>query len=97
MKSIKIKNVVLLFGVVTLLFGSYAFGQLSKANMYFSQEKYVDAIGYYNKVLKKDPNNIEAVQNIAFSYRKLKDYQNAEVFYIHSSCPMEQGIVPFLH
>jgi outer membrane protein OmpA-like peptidoglycan-associated protein len=81
MKSRKIKNVVIVFGVIALLFGNYAFGQLSKANTYFSQEKYADAIVYYNKALKKDQNNVEAVQNIAYSYRKLKDYTNAELFY----------------
>lgn len=81
MRGKKIKNVVILFGVISLLFGNYAFAQLSKANTYFNQEKYADAIVYYNKVLKKDQSNVEAVQNIAFSYRKLKDYTNAELFY----------------
>jgi tetratricopeptide (TPR) repeat protein len=60
---------------------SISLGQLKKANSYFKQENYIDAISYYSKVLKKDGNNKEATQNIAFAYRKLKDYENAEKYY----------------
>ncbi|MCB9360457.1 MAG: OmpA family protein [Flavobacteriales bacterium] len=81
MISKKIKRVVVVFSVFGLLLGNNLFAQLSKANTYFTQEKYADAIVYYNKTLKKDQNNVEAVQNIAYSYRKLKDYVNAEIYY----------------
>lgn len=57
------------------------FGQLERANQYFLQENYIEAIKNYEKVLKKDDTNIQANQNIAFSYRKLKDYANAEIYY----------------
>lgn len=57
------------------------FAQLSKANKYFDAENYSDAITYYTKVLKKDASNKEATQKVAYAYRKLKDYQNAEVYY----------------
>ncbi len=69
--------------VLTILLGinSISFGQLKKANNYFKQENFSDAITYYEKVLKKDASNKEATQNIAFAYRKLKDYPNAEVYY----------------
>lgn len=68
-------------GVVLAMLTNSLYAQLSKANSYFEKEQYFDAIHYYEKVLKKEPNNIEAVQNIAFSYRKLKDYNNAETYY----------------
>jgi outer membrane protein OmpA-like peptidoglycan-associated protein/tetratricopeptide (TPR) repeat protein len=60
---------------------SASFAQLKKANNYFKQDQFNDAIKYYEKVLKKNGSNIEATQNIAFAYRKLKDYKNAEVYY----------------
>jgi len=77
----KIKKVGVLIGIACLMLSNVAFAQIKKANVYFSQEQYFDAIVYYKKVLKKDENNIEALQNIAFSFRKLKDYENAETYY----------------
>jgi outer membrane protein OmpA-like peptidoglycan-associated protein/tetratricopeptide (TPR) repeat protein len=69
--------------LIAIIFGlnSISFAQITKANKYFEQDQFSDAIVYYNKVLKKDASNKEATQNIAFSYRKLKDYENAEVYY----------------
>ncbi len=69
--------------ILSIILGvsSVSFAQLKRANSYFAEEQYSDAISYYAKVLKKDDSNQEAVQNIAFSYRKLKDYNNAEVYY----------------
>ena len=69
--------------ILSIILGmsSVSFAQLKRANSYFAEEQYSDAISYYAKVLKKDDSNKEAVQNIAFSYRKLKDYNNAEVYY----------------
>ena len=69
--------------VLTILVGmsSVSFAQLKKANGYFKQEQFNDAIKYYTKVLNKDESNKEATQNIAFAYRKLKDYPDAEIFY----------------
>jgi len=57
------------------------FAQLEKANGYFKLTNYPEAIKYYEKVLKKDPNNAEALRNIAFSHKKLKDYTVAEEYY----------------
>jgi outer membrane protein OmpA-like peptidoglycan-associated protein/tetratricopeptide (TPR) repeat protein len=71
-------------GLLLALFvgiSSLSFAQLKKANNYFKQEQFNDAIKYYEKVLKKNGSNIEATQNIAFAYRKLKDYENAEIYY----------------
>ena len=66
---------------MVVVISSVSFAQLKKANSYFKQEQFSDAIKYYSKVLKKDGTNKEATQNIAFAYRKLKDYENAEVYY----------------
>jgi len=66
---------------MVIAFSSVSFAQLKKANSYFKQEQFQNAIKYYSKVLKKDQTNKEATQNIAFSYRKLKDYDNAEVYF----------------
>lgn len=57
------------------------FAQLEKANGYFELTNYPDAIKYYEKTLKKDPNNAEALRNIAFSHKKLKNYTTAEEYY----------------
>jgi outer membrane protein OmpA-like peptidoglycan-associated protein/tetratricopeptide (TPR) repeat protein len=68
--------------LIALLAGfGESLAQLNKANKYFSNEQYQNAITSYEKVLKKDTTNKEAIQNIAFSYKKLKDYSNAEVYY----------------
>ena len=79
-----IQNKIIKTGlIIALVIGSnnLLYSQLNKANKYFEQENYYDAISYYNKIVKKEPANIEATQKIALSYRKLKDYQNAEIFY----------------
>lgn len=79
-----IKRLIIKIGIVVVVLvglSNIALAQLGKADKYFEQGKYSDAITYYEKVLKKDANNIQANQNIAFAYRKLKDYQNAEIYY----------------
>lgn len=70
-----------------MVFGlsSYSFGQLNRADKHFDQEEFSEAIIYYLKVLKKESSNKEATQNLAFSYRKLKDYDNAEIYYARAT------------
>lgn len=77
--QIHIKIVLLLLAFFSE--STLSFGQLKKANSYFERGEYFSAISYYNKVLKKEDGNKEATQNIAFCYKKLKNYINAEVFY----------------
>ena len=62
-----------------------SFGQINRADKHFDQEEFSDAIIYYHKTLKKDASNKEATQNLAFSYRKLKDYVNAEIYYARAT------------
>ncbi|MBI2280880.1 MAG: OmpA family protein [Bacteroidetes bacterium] len=64
-----------------IFFPVTVFSQLNKGNEAFKSEHYFDAIEYYQKALKKDPSNIQANENIAFCYRKLKDYEKAEAHY----------------
>lgn len=80
-KRIKlIKYLSVCFVVIMIVCGN-AFAQIDKANEFFKQEQYFEAISLYQKVLKKNPANAEATQNIAFSFRKLKDYKNAEIYF----------------
>lgn len=79
-----VKNTIVKIGCLVImlaLFSGVSVAQLSKANKYFEQENYSDAIAYYQKVLKKNSNDKVANQNIAYAYRKLKDYGNAETYY----------------
>lgn len=76
-----IRHTAGLLGLVFILFGSALFAQLNKANKLYQQNMYSDAIVYYTKVLKREPQNIVAMQNIANAYRKVKDYENAEKYY----------------
>lgn len=78
---IKIKHILKAFFPLFLLAFNGIFAQQSKADDLFKQERYFEAAEVYQKILKKSPSNVDATQNIAFSYRKLKDYQNAETYY----------------
>ncbi len=75
-----IKKIGLTFAIIVGVV-QISFAQLNKANKYFEEGKYIDAITYYQKVLKKETNNKEANQKIALSYRKIKDYQSAETYF----------------
>jgi len=65
---------------VFLLFCSSSFAQLDKANKYYDAKEYAKAIKLYEKILKKNENP-EALEKIANSYRLLKKYPQAEVYY----------------
>jgi outer membrane protein OmpA-like peptidoglycan-associated protein len=84
--------------IIALLLGfGQALAQLSKANNYFNNEQYQNAIHSYQKVLKKDTANKEAIQNIAFSYKKLKAYNNAEIYYAKAIAINPQESSNFLY
>ncbi|MDF1672516.1 MAG: OmpA family protein [Vicingaceae bacterium] len=79
-----VKSTIIKIGVFLTIYVAcigVSFAQLNKANKYFEQENYSDAIVYYQKVLKKNSDDKVANQNIAYAYRKLKDYQNAEIYF----------------
>jgi outer membrane protein OmpA-like peptidoglycan-associated protein/tetratricopeptide (TPR) repeat protein len=82
MSSVKLVLKLLIIPILySLVFSTPVFSQLNKGNDAFKSEHYFEAIEYYQKALKKDPSNIQANENIAFCYRKLKDYANAETYY----------------
>ena len=68
------------FLIFFLVFISAAFPQLKQANKYYENYDYAKAIPLYKKVVKKKE-NIEALEKLANSYRLVKDYQNAEIYY----------------
>jgi len=73
------RKILIIFLLLVIVNGLFA--QLKRANEYFNLKQYENAIVYYQKVLKKHENNKEALQNIAFAYRKIKDYENAEKYF----------------
>lgn len=64
---------------------SYEFDVLTKKALLLENEKkYSAAIDIYNKILKKDPKNINALQNISMCQIRLKDYKKA-IFYLEKT------------
>lgn len=55
--------------------------QRGKADKMFDRYDFYRAIPTYNKYLKKNPNDQEARENLAYCYRMVKDYTNAEAWY----------------
>jgi outer membrane protein OmpA-like peptidoglycan-associated protein/tetratricopeptide (TPR) repeat protein len=72
----KVAFVFFLLIVTSLV--SYA--QLDKANKHFENREYGKAIEVYKNILKKGE-NLEALENIANSYRYLRDYAQAEGYF----------------
>lgn len=66
-------------GIIFLSFT--AFSQVERANDYFQNYEYSKAIPLYQKVLKNDNKNLDAIQNLAHCYRFIGDYSKAEIFY----------------
>jgi outer membrane protein OmpA-like peptidoglycan-associated protein/tetratricopeptide (TPR) repeat protein len=54
--------------------------QIKRANNYFQNLEYVKAVPFYEKALKKKQDPVAAA-NLAFCYKYLHDYQNAEIWY----------------
>ncbi|MFA4015301.1 MAG: hypothetical protein RUDDFDWM_000381 [Candidatus Fervidibacterota bacterium] len=46
-------------------------------SLYFHQGKYNEAIQYFSKALKEDPNFVIARRNLAIAYREIKEYEKA--------------------
>lgn len=51
------------------------------ANTYFKENKFKEAINYYNKALEKNKNYISSYYNIAEIYKKLKDFDKSKEYY----------------
>jgi outer membrane protein OmpA-like peptidoglycan-associated protein len=66
--------------IVFLCLFSASFAQLKKANRYYENYEYARAIPLYHRVIKKS-DSPEAIEKLAHSYRLIKNYQQAEVYY----------------
>lgn len=51
--------------------------QLQKADQFFLEKKFSDAIALYDTVLSEDPKNIHAINNKGYALGKLKRHQEA--------------------
>jgi outer membrane protein OmpA-like peptidoglycan-associated protein/tetratricopeptide (TPR) repeat protein len=71
-------SILLTFFSVSL---SIANGQLNKAEKLYEANYFADAVKYYEKGLKKEPKNIQAIEHLADAYRQLKQYTLAEKWY----------------
>lgn len=69
--------------IIFLCISSTAFGQSSvtalmkKGNTLHENGRYKEAISYYEEALKVSPSSMQAIYEIALSYLKLEDYENA--------------------
>lgn len=81
--------------ILLLLFAFNSFAQLKKANQYYSNDEYTKAIPLYIEVLKTEPDNIQALEGIANSYRLTRDYTQAEPYY--ERLIKQNGVDPLNH
>ena len=58
-------------------------GLIESANDLFLKKRFLDAIPIYEKILKIDPTNLNAVNNKGYALSKSKDYKNAIDCYNH--------------
>ncbi|MES2139210.1 MAG: OmpA family protein [Bacteroidota bacterium] len=65
---------------IFLLICTSSFAQLEKANKYYDNKEYSLAIKQYENILKNDESP-EALEKIANSYRLIKNYQQAQLYY----------------
>ena len=56
---------------------------IKSANNLFLKKHFRDAIPIYEKILKIDPDNLDAINNKGYALSKLKDYKNAIDCYNH--------------
>ena len=53
-------------------------GQLRQGGKFYNDQKYGSALNHYNEVLKKNPNNQQALFNAGNAYYRLNEYTQAE-------------------
>ncbi len=72
------------YSILLLVFSvsiSVANGQLKKAEKLYQDNLFSDAIQYFEKGLKKDPQNVQAIEQLADAYRRLQNYSAAKKWY----------------
>lgn len=75
------RNINIALTIFLLFFSQVLIAQVEKGNKYYELANYPEAIKYYEKALKKDAAQTEALQKIAFAHKKLKNYSEAEKYY----------------
>lgn len=55
--------------------------QMKYANNLFDERDYQGAIPLYERVLKKDSSNLEALEKIAFCHKSINEYEDAQKYY----------------
>jgi len=78
------KKKFLLNIIILLLTFASSYAQIEKANKLYDNKEYLLAIEQYKKVLKNNESN-EAIEKLANSYRLVKDFPQAEIFYLKLS------------
>ena len=64
-----------------LFSSSFVSAQLKYADRLFEENDFQEAANLYEKVLAKDSNQIEVIERLAFCYKKVNRYDDAEKFY----------------
>ncbi len=78
-----------------ILFTGNLFSQINKGNKYYDKYQFIKAISYYKKATKNNsPVKQQAYIKLGDSYKKINDYQNAELSYknalaINTAVPAE--------
>lgn len=74
------KNFAIKISIFLFLLSASSFAQLDRANKYYENNEFSKAIKLYEDVLKKGE-NAEALEKIADSYMRIRDYAHAEPYY----------------
>ena len=75
-----VKKGVLLFSFMLFLLQTIT-AQLKYANLLFEEQNYVEAIPLYERIIVKKGETKEVVENLAYCYKVINDYKNAEKYY----------------
>lgn len=62
-----------------------AIGQMKQANDMFEHHHYEEAIGIYNKIIRKDLDNVEAITNLAVCYWRTDQHNLAEYWFTRAA------------
>ncbi len=77
----RLSNTIVCLLVLACTTASAQYASLKRATQSFERLAYEDAARQYEKAVKQGANEIEVARNLAISYRKLRDFKNAEKWY----------------
>ncbi|MEQ8324924.1 MAG: OmpA family protein [Vicingaceae bacterium] len=67
--------------VLFILSSTFTFSQIKYADRLFEEEDFESAAPLYEKILKKDSNDLDIIQKLGKSYQRLNRYEEAEKYY----------------